>query len=81
MHIGTAIRGLYRPANKKYRDSWAAHYICRPATRSLVAKQMRDIRAAYGANEALEFRNYLLWLGVFPVRLRKPSGEFLNQGD
>ena len=73
----SAIRGLYAPKRRAYRswiDRW--HVLGRPGRvstpedRDLLASQLRVIRNEDGNHEAREFRNYLLWIGIYPVRLR-----------
>lgn len=73
----TAITGMYRPARKVY-GQWATDWMRRYGSggwpncynRPHLASQLLSIRKDHGSKEAIEFRNYLLWLGVYPVRLR-----------
>ena len=69
--MGLAITGLYRPPNKgigQWTIDWL-HCAARwTSPRYYLSQQLRYIRDAHGAREAKEFRNYLLWLGVYPVR-------------
>ena len=74
----SAIFGRYAPARKHYH-SWAADWIYASdrwsSPRHHLANQLRRIKAEEGRHEAREFRNYLLWLGVYPVRLRKVASK------
>jgi hypothetical protein len=65
--MGEAIIGRYAPKDKLF-STWAATWISRPGTRWLLSQQLYDIRQRFGPAEALEYRNYLLWLGCYPGR-------------
>ena len=66
-----AITGQYAPARKGYVAA-AVDWLHGPerwsSPRKHLATQLRQIRSADGCHEATEFRNYLLWLGVYPVK-------------
>ena len=65
-----AITGNWSPPNKGIQ-SWAVdwmHGFRGSSPRYCLAQQMRYIRRAHGAHHSREFRNYLLWLGVYPSR-------------
>lgn len=69
-----AITGDYRPADKVLRH-WASKWIHPPLAwsgveRSVLWMQLRHIHRWLGPHEAREYRNYLLWLGVYPSRVR-----------
>ncbi len=70
--IREAIRGRYAPARPEYRG-WAADWLHGPdrwsSPRVLLAHQLRVIRRLDGSAEAREFRNYLLWLGLYPAKI------------
>ena len=66
----SAIRGLYRPAKKVYMD-WAFSTIYRPLSRAECAQKLNLVRHTSGRKEQREFRNYLLWLGTYPVSIKK----------
>ena len=71
----SAITGMYRPARKVY-GQWAIDWMYHGKTRwssprHHLAIQLTGIRKEHGTKEAREFRNYLLWIGVYPSRQRK----------
>ena len=67
-----AITGNYCPAKAKY-GAWAIdwmHIGHRWSTpRHHLAIQLTGIRKESGNEAAVEFRNYLLWLGVYPSKV------------
>jgi hypothetical protein len=69
----SAITGIYHPAKKVY-GQWAVDWLHGwdrwTTPRHHLAVQLQAIRKEYGSHEAIEFRNYLLWLGVYPVKVR-----------
>jgi len=70
----SAITGNYRPASNVY-SQWALTWLYRGQSawsrnRSMLASQLLQIRREHGAGQAVEFRNYMLWLGTYPIRLR-----------
>lgn len=65
-----AITGNYTPPNKgiaAWSIDWL-HGFLGTSPRYHLAQQLRYIHRAHGAHEAKEFRDYLLWIGVYPVR-------------
>ena len=70
----SAITGNYAPARKLY-GQWAVDWMyCGEkwsTPRYHLAHQLRRIRQAEGRHEEREFRDYLFWLGVYPVALAK----------
>lgn len=50
-------------------------YTLRDEERVLLAEQMREIRRKYSRHQSKEFRNYLLWIGIYPVKIRRNKGE------
>lgn len=66
----SAITGRWSPPNKGIQG-WAIDWLhgasC-SSPRFHLANQLTYIRKAHGPHEASEFRNYLLWLGVYPVK-------------
>ncbi len=75
----SAITGNYAPARKMY-GQWAVDWLqCSDkwsSARYHLCHQLRRIRQADGRREAMEFRNYLFWLGVYPVRWRNDDGSW-----
>jgi hypothetical protein len=76
-HTGTAIVGRYAPADPLYLR-WAVDWLHDgldrwTSPRHHLAVQLNGIRKRHGASEAIEFRNYLLWLGVTPSRFRRSA--------
>ena len=75
MAIMTAITGVYRAPSQTQRD-WAGHWLHRWSgwetsdQRHMLVLQLLRLRRWYGMADASEFRNYLLWLGVYPSRIR-----------
>lgn len=68
----SAITGLYSPPNTGIRD-WAISWLRSDAwtsKRLYLAEQLRYIRKHHGVKHAKEFRNYLLWLGVYPSKIK-----------
>jgi len=63
----SASFGRYAPRRRMYGE-WASRSIWHPVTRETVAACLLIIRRQDGAHEAREFRNYLLWLGTYPVQ-------------
>ena len=70
----SAITGIYRPAHRLY-GQWAVNWLHShyDRKRHVLAQQLVLIRREHGSQEAREYRNYLLWLGCYPVRIR-PRG-------
>ena len=64
----SAIIGRYKPATKQIGDI-ASGTIHRNINREDLALCLRRIHKDYGVVEAREFRNYLLWLGTYPINL------------
>jgi hypothetical protein len=77
-----AITGHYAPARREYQ-TWYVDWLHGAdrwtSPRFHLATQLRRIRQLDGRHEAKEFRNYLLWLNVYPVRWRRPSGQWSDQ--
>ena len=69
-----SITGNWSAPNKGIR-SWVNDWLYRSSTwsspRKRLAEELRYIRKAHGVHEASEYRCYLLWIGVYPVRLRR----------
>lgn len=67
-----AITGQYKPARRVYWDwinDWRNDGNERwTSPRFHLAAQLNKIRKENGSHEAIEFRNYLKWLGCYPVR-------------
>lgn len=69
----SAIVGLWSPPSKlvsKWMDGWrrtnpsSEHW---RSHRALLARELIGIRILHGRHHAREFRDYLLWLGFYPV--------------
>ena len=73
-----AITGNYTPPNKGIGD-WAIDWLRISdrwtSPRKFLAEQLRYIRKAHGTHEAREFRSYLLWIGVYPIRRRQLQAD------
>ncbi len=69
----SAIIGRWKAPHDGIRQ-WATDWMHGPGRwstpRFYLAWQLRYIRKHHGTYEASEFRNYLLWRGVYPVKLR-----------
>lgn len=65
----TAITGRWTSPNKGIQG-WAIDWLhgqrC-SSPRIHLANQLRYIRRAHGVQAAIDFRNYLLWLGCYPT--------------
>ena len=66
----SAITGRWVSPNKgisqwavdwMYTDRWTSPRKC-------LAQQLQYIKKNHGRYEAKEFRNYLLWIGVYPTK-------------
>jgi hypothetical protein len=73
----TAIVGCYIPPTKHCADLtfwwlYCSHWLSHEGRRRKLAQELSFIRSGHGRHEAREFRNYLLWLGVYPSRVLKP---------
>ncbi len=62
----SAITGRYTPCHKLIDNMLLLWIRNRNRPRSLLSEQLREIRKRFSTNEAREFRNYLLWVGVYP---------------
>ena len=75
----SAITGRYAAARAQYNFwsmDWLQLHDRWTTPRYHLATQLRKIRQLDGNHEAREFRSYLLWLGVYPVRrTTSPKGE------
>jgi hypothetical protein len=60
----------YAPKRRQY-GKWYASTIHREAPREVVAEWLRTIRRQDGTAEAIRFRDWLLWLGTYPVIFHK----------
>ena len=57
-----AITGMYIPPEKRFRE-----LAVKMLDRTQVASVMRHLKDKYGAHEAREFANYMLWMNTYPV--------------
>lgn len=68
-----AITGNYKAPNKGI-DNWVLDWIYRSqywtSPRKFLAEQLRYIRKNHSRYEAKEFSDYLLWIGVYPIKRR-----------
>jgi len=66
-----AIKGNWIAPNSGVA-SWGVDWLHGPtrwsSPRKHLTEQLRYLRTNRGNHEAREFRNYLLWLGVYPVK-------------
>jgi hypothetical protein len=70
-----AITGNWTAPNKGIQQ-WAIEWLHRGpkngnSPRTRLASELKYVRDNHGAHEAIEYRNYLLWLGSYPVKIRK----------
>lgn len=71
-----AITGNYAPASKlldKWNIAWIYRSHAMREPRLTLATQLRHIRKNHGNPEAKEFRDHLLWIGVYPVKIRRAA--------
>lgn len=65
--VELAATGLYCPICTTYKR-WVAEWLYFGyKTRKTLVNQLQAIRMHYGNKEAMAFRNYLKWLGVYPA--------------
>jgi hypothetical protein len=69
----TAILGRWTPPNQGvwgWCIDWRMASGCWTSPRKHLAEQLRYLRLNHGTHEASEFRNYLLWLSLYPIKKR-----------
>ena len=68
-----AILGRWTPPNRSI-ERWAIDWLAVSerwsSPRKYLAEQLRYVRLNHGTHEASEFRNYLLWLSLYPIKKR-----------
>ena len=59
---------FYLPSPRVMR--WVGEWVQRgPTGRPLLAAQLRLLRSRYGSTAARAFRDHLMWIGSYPLRV------------